>query len=433
MHPNTARLFPGWAAKILFLLDAMSLVAITSLGDPSASAGMNMASAALLLLSWFTLATLAHGYDHTLPLRSMLARLVAAIGATALVMDAAAALFPALFVGVRPSIVVMIAGPMILALRFTNLAAHASAAAKTRVLVVGRAAEQWLRGLEAKHILVGELEMMSEAALQEALLADPIEEVYVAAGAPAEVVRAVVAVCERMGVPFALQLHEPQVSRARLRSGSAGTCRHYVIVEPKDAQKALKRIFDVFASGFALLVLSPLLLTVALLIKLGSRGPVLFKQTRVGLHGRRFSMLKFRSMVINAEAMRAQLEKQNEQSGPVFKMKHDPRVTAVGRFIRKFSIDELPQLVNILLGDMSVVGPRPPLVAEVKKYEPWQRRRLSVPPGLTCIWQVSGRNQISFEDWMRLDIRYIDEWSFWLDLTLIAATVPVVVTGRGAS
>jgi lipopolysaccharide/colanic/teichoic acid biosynthesis glycosyltransferase len=172
---------------------------------------------------------------------------------------------------------------------------------------------------------------------------------------------------------------------------------------------------------------------VAALIKLTSRGPIFFKQKRVGLHGKPFEMLKFRSMVINAEELKEKLAALNEQTGPVFKMKNDPRITRIGRFIRKYSIDELPQLLNVLRGEMSVVGPRPPLPKEVEKYAAWQRRRLSVRPGLTCIWQVSGRNQISFEEWMYLDMQYIDNWTLMTDLSLILRTVPVVVTGRGAS
>jgi exopolysaccharide biosynthesis polyprenyl glycosylphosphotransferase len=196
---------------------------------------------------------------------------------------------------------------------------------------------------------------------------------------------------------------------------------------------AIKRLFDIVSSSAGLLVLSPLLLMVALLIKLTSRGPIFFKQQRVGLHGKTFNMLKFRSMVVNAEELKAKLEALNEQTGPVFKIKNDPRITRIGRFIRKYSIDELPQLLNVLRGEMSVVGPRPPLPKEVEKYAAWQRRRLSVRPGLTCIWQVSGRNQISFEEWMYLDMQYIDDWSLMTDLRLILKTVPVVITGSGAS
>jgi lipopolysaccharide/colanic/teichoic acid biosynthesis glycosyltransferase len=160
---------------------------------------------------------------------------------------------------------------------------------------------------------------------------------------------------------------------------------------------------------------------------------VFFRQERVGIYGRPFNMLKFRSMVVNAEALKETLQAQNEQTGPVFKIRNDPRITAIGRFIRKYSIDELPQLINVLRGDMSIVGPRPPVPKEVAQYEGWQRRRLSVRPGLTCIWQVSGRNQISFQEWMYLDMRYIDHWSLSEDFSLILKTVPVVLTGSGAS
>jgi lipopolysaccharide/colanic/teichoic acid biosynthesis glycosyltransferase len=195
----------------------------------------------------------------------------------------------------------------------------------------------------------------------------------------------------------------------------------------------MKRLFDIASSASALALLAPLLLVAAALVKLTSRGPVLFRQERVGLHGRTFHMLKFRSMIANADALKALLMKDNEQSGPVFKMKRDPRVTAFGRFMRKHSIDELPQLVNVLRGDMSVVGPRPPIPGEVARYEAWQLRRLSVRPGLTCVWQVSGRNDISFREWMLLDMRYIDHWSLAGDFSLIWKTLPVVLTGRGAS
>ncbi len=208
---------------------------------------------------------------------------------------------------------------------------------------------------------------------------------------------------------------------------------HYQNGGGPPGQMAMKRLFDIVSSAVALWLLMPLFLAVAVLIKLTSRGPVFFKQQRAGIHGRSFNMLKFRSMVSNAEVLKPLLLKRNEQAGPVFKMRNDPRVTRVGRFIRRYSIDELPQLINVLRGDMSVVGPRPPVPAEVEKYEPWQRRRLSVRPGLTCIWQVSGRNQITFEDWMYLDMQYIDHWSLLRDFNLIFRTVPAVITGRGSS
>jgi exopolysaccharide biosynthesis polyprenyl glycosylphosphotransferase len=210
---------------------------------------------------------------------------------------------------------------------------------------------------------------------------------------------------------------------------------HFLNVEHKPFQMVCKRLFDIASSAFALWVLSPILLMTALLVKVTSRGPIFFKQQRVGMHGRTFSMLKFRSMVINAEELKLKLMAQNEQSGPVFKIQKDPRITPFGRFIRKFSIDELPQLINVLRGEMSVVGPRPPLPSEVAQYEPWQRRRLSVRPGLTCLWQVSpsGRNSVGFQEWMYLDMQYIDHWSLGRDFNLILKTVPVVFTGKGAS
>jgi exopolysaccharide biosynthesis polyprenyl glycosylphosphotransferase len=203
---------------------------------------------------------------------------------------------------------------------------------------------------------------------------------------------------------------------------------------PSDGTALLvKRVMDVVVALGGLVVLSPILALAALAVKLQDGGPVFFVQERSGLYGRPFPMLKFRSMVIDAEAQKAKLEAQNEMSGPVFKMKADPRITRVGAFLRKSSIDELPQIWNVLRGEMSIVGPRPPLPAEVARYERWQMRRLSMRPGLTCIWQVSGRNKVDFDNWMRLDLEYIDSWSLFLDIKLILLTFPVVLTGRGAS
>ena len=175
----------------------------------------------------------------------------------------------------------------------------------------------------------------------------------------------------------------------------------------KEWQLFFKRLFDVIFSFLSIVLLSPLFLFVALGIKLTSRGPIFFRQVRCGLNGRKFILYKFRSMYVGAEMRKRELERQNEMKGPVFKMKRDPRVTRFGRFIRKLSIDELPQLFNVFMGNMSLVGPRPPLPAEVDMYESWQRRRLSMKPGLTCIWQVSGRNKIDFEQWMEMDLQYL--------------------------
>ena len=193
-----------------------------------------------------------------------------------------------------------------------------------------------------------------------------------------------------------------------------------------------KRAFDVLSSAVAVLLLSPAFIATAIAVKLDSPGPVFFRQTRVGRNGRPFKMLKFRSMHSDAEGRLESLRAQNEASGPVFKMRNDPRVTRVGAFIRRTSLDELPQFLNVLSGEMSIVGPRPPVPAEVKQYQRWQRRRLSVKPGITCTWQVSGRSNISFDQWMRLDLEYIDTWSLWQDLQICFRTVPAVLLSRGA-
>lgn len=194
-----------------------------------------------------------------------------------------------------------------------------------------------------------------------------------------------------------------------------------------------KRIMDIVVSALLLLLLSPLLIAIALIIRFTSPGPVLFAQERVGMNKRSFKLLKFRSMFADAEKRKRELEHLNEMDGPVFKIKNDPRVTPIGRFIRKTSIDELPQLVNVLRGQMSLVGPRPPLLSEVNRYDWLYRRRLSIKPGITCTWQISGRNEISFKQWMEMDKAYIDNWSLWLDIKILLKTVPAVLFRKGAS
>ena len=196
--------------------------------------------------------------------------------------------------------------------------------------------------------------------------------------------------------------------------------------------EVIKRLIDVVCSFLGVLVLSPLFIIIAIIIKTTSKGPVFFSQKRVGKNGKEFNMYKFRSMVVNAEELKEKLADQNEMSGPMFKMKDDPRVTKVGKFIRKTSIDELPQLWNVLKGDMSLVGPRPSLPKEVAQFEGWMYKRLEVKPGLTCYWQVSGRNNIDFEDWMKLDIRYVDERDLWIDIMLIFKTVGVLFGDKNA-
>jgi len=202
---------------------------------------------------------------------------------------------------------------------------------------------------------------------------------------------------------------------------------------PSDvAPLVAKRIFDIVVSAMAVILLAPLFIGLAIAIKLESPGPVFFRQRRVGLNGREFWLYKFRSMCHDAEAKLAHVRDRNEMDGPVFKMREDPRVTRVGRFLRKTSLDEFPQFWNVLKGEMSVVGPRPPIRSEVKLYKRWQRRRLSVKPGITCTWQVSGRNEVDFAQWMELDLHYIDNWSLWHDLKIVLRTIPAVILGKGA-
>ncbi len=193
----------------------------------------------------------------------------------------------------------------------------------------------------------------------------------------------------------------------------------------------LKRATDIFFSALALIVLAPFLALVALTIRLTSTGPAIFSQIRCGLNGRRFRVYKFRSMVANAEALKQQLQSRNERT-LVFKIRNDPRLTPIGKWLRKFSVDELPQLWNVLIGDMSIVGPRPAIPEEVEQYKRWQRRRLRMRPGLTCLWAVEGRDTVDFETWMTLDMSYIDNWSLALDWKIILRTIPQVLIGKGA-
>jgi exopolysaccharide biosynthesis polyprenyl glycosylphosphotransferase len=197
-------------------------------------------------------------------------------------------------------------------------------------------------------------------------------------------------------------------------------------------QLVVKRAIDLVLSLFLALLTLPIQLLAALAIKLTSRGPVFFRQVRCGLNGRHFTLLKFRTMQADAEGRLPEIAHLNEMTGPVFKAARDPRLTFVGRILRRLSIDELPQLWNVVVGDMSLVGPRPPLPEEVARYEPWQRRRLSMAPGLTCLWQVSGRSEVDFDRWLELDLKYIDTWSPLLDLKILLKTVPAVLSGRGA-
>ena len=198
-------------------------------------------------------------------------------------------------------------------------------------------------------------------------------------------------------------------------------------------QLALKRLLDIVFSGLLLFLLAPLLALIALVVWITSGRPIFYRWQAVGLGGRPFTGYKFRTMVRDAERLKAALLAHNEMRGPVFKMKDDPRITPIGRVLRKSSLDELPQLWSVLKGDMSLVGPRPPLQSEWVHFQDWQRRKLSVKPGITCLWQVSGRSDITdFDEWVRLDLEYIDRWSLWLDFKILLQTVPAMLLGRGA-
>jgi exopolysaccharide biosynthesis polyprenyl glycosylphosphotransferase len=245
----------------------------------------------------------------------------------------------------------------------------------------------------------------------------------------------VVGTCAAVGVPvtvlsdlFGDMLPPP-------RSGQFGPhpALNFSVMHHGFVQARIKRAIDALGAAVLLVLAAPILLAAAIAIRMNSSGPIFFRQQRCGLYGRRFTMLKLRTMHADAERRRSELARLNEVDGPTFKIRSDPRTTRVGRFLRRYSLDEIPQLWNVLLGEMSLVGPRPPIPHEVDQYRVVQRRRLSMRPGLTCLWQVNGRNEIGFEDWVRLDLEYIDNWSLILDLRILLRTLPAVLRGTGAS
>jgi len=247
----------------------------------------------------------------------------------------------------------------------------------------------------------------------------------------------VAALCEQQGIliRFASSLFDLKQSRRRIEEVVEGDSliTHYT-GSLEGWPVVIKRLIDIVGSAVLLVLLSPVLLLAALLIKLTSPGPVMFIQKRLGLNKRHFGIYKFRTMVNDAEKRMKEIEHLNEVSGPVFKIKNDPRITPIGKFLRKTSIDELPQLLNVLKGDMSLVGPRPLPIRDYEGFsEDWQRRRFSVRPGITCLWQIGGRSSISFERWMELDLQYIDKWSLWLDFEILVKTIPAVLKGSGAA
>lgn len=279
--------------------------------------------------------------------------------------------------------------------------------------------------------LLGRLEdlesLLMFAVVDEVLIALPVKSMY-------QQIQDAIFACERVGVPVTYLADIFQHSMAQPRYGKGGTVP--VVQAPgttDDPRQVVKRLIDILGASAGLIVLSPLLLAVAIMIKLTSRGPVIFAQDRYGYNKRLFKMYKFRTMVADAEALQASLEDRNEAAGPVFKIAKDPRITPVGHLLRRTSIDELPQLINVLIGNMSLVGPRPLPTRDVKKFsEPWLMRRFSVRPGCTGLWQVSGRSKLGFDQWVAMDLQYIDDWSLILDVQILCRTPFVVLKQDGA-
>jgi exopolysaccharide biosynthesis polyprenyl glycosylphosphotransferase len=267
-------------------------------------------------------------------------------------------------------------------------------------------------------------------------MTEPIDEVvFAVTRKKLDEMKQIFLMCEELGIRtrVAMNFFQNRVARIEIEELEGVPFLTFTTTPSNETQLAFKRLLDV-AVSLALLALSaPAILLAVIAIKLTSPGSVLFKQQRIGLNGRSFTLYKFRTMIEDAHERRSEVEHLNEMTGPVFKMKDDPRITAVGRILRKFSLDEIPQFWNVLKGDMSLVGPRPPIPEEVASYHRWHRRRLSMKPGLTCLWQVSGRNNIDFDRWMQLDLQYIDNWSPTLDLKILLRTIPAVLLGRGAS
>ncbi|MCK4750634.1 MAG: sugar transferase [Bacteroidales bacterium] len=252
------------------------------------------------------------------------------------------------------------------------------------------------------------------------------EVIYCRRDVDIELIKKVVNICDEVGVIFRLQSSVSPLDPTEFQLKTLNKTRDLSIVDAPSNSLSLilKTMGDIYFSILAIILLIPFFLFISIAIRVGSKGPVFFRQERIGLRGRKFKLFKFRTMVIDAEEQLKKLKARNEADGPVFKIKDDPRITRVGRFLRKTGLDELPQLFNVVRGDMSLIGPRPPLEEEVKQYERWQLRRLSVKPGITCTWQiVPDRHDISFEEWMELDLHYIDNWNLFKDLGLFFKTV----------
>jgi exopolysaccharide biosynthesis polyprenyl glycosylphosphotransferase len=332
------------------------------------------------------------------------------------------------------------------------VARSAPSAVAKRVIIVGSGprAVRAARELEAEHELLGFVDSNPHPMegsverrkigtledLEAILMKEVVDEVVIALPVRSQYsqIQRAIHVCEACGTEskYLADIFDSSLARPRFEGeGPRSVIAMKVTIDERAAR--VKRTLDVLLASLLLLLVAPLMLLIAAAIKLSSDGPVLYRQERFGQHKRRFRMLKFRTMVSDAETLQVSLEALNECSGPVFKIRADPRITPLGRFLRRSSLDELPQLLNVLAGEMSLVGPRPLPTRDVMRFtEPWLMRRFSAPPGITGVWQVSGRSEVQFADWVRMDLQYIDGWSLALDLRILARTVPAVLSGRGA-
>jgi len=275
----------------------------------------------------------------------------------------------------------------------------------------------------------------SKMVINDLMEVDTIDEViYIKKDVIPSEVRRTMRSCEELGVVFRLKYRDVQMNLTNAFTSVIGNEKFltFINVPYKPAAIATKKFMDITGSIILLLILSPLMLFITLLIKFTSKGPVIYRQARVGLRGRQFDLYKFRTMVADADRIRVDLESKNEMDGPVFKIKDDPRITSIGKLLRRTGLDELPQLINVLKGEMSLIGPRPPLKSETEQYKRWQLRRLSVKPGLSCFWQIiPDRNTVKFEKWMEMDLAYIDNWSLRLDFIILLKTIKTVFQRTG--
>lgn len=314
--------------------------------------------------------------------------------------------------------------------RRATLLRRVAESSESRLEIIGCLDDQYLGADRKGDKYLGRLsflpEMLKTQPVELVLIGLPIRSHY-------ENIQRVIAMCESVGVECQYMPDVFATSRVTLQQAAAPSGFAVLADPPRGIRRWIKRGIDVMIAGPLLLMVLPLMAVIAIGIKLTSPGPILFAQQRYGFNRRRFRMLKFRTMVQDAELRQASLESINEAGGPVFKIKSDPRVTKIGKILRRTSLDELPQLIQVLRGDMSLVGPRPLPLRDVARFdEPWLLRRFSVPPGLTCLWQIGGRSETKFDEWIKLDLQYVDQWSLVLDLRILARTIPAVFRGTGA-